>query len=80
MTCFARMIDLMGLTAEHQNRYGHMLLLLKMADHYEAAGPTADTYPTNPYREVLHRLRTMGCARLPAFREWEAEIGTRVDN
>ncbi len=80
MTCFRRMIDRMGLTDCHQGKYGQMFLLLKMADQYEAANPTPDTYPSNPFREVLHRLRTMGCAGLPAFAELEAEVGTRVDH
>jgi hypothetical protein len=59
MTCYAQVINLLGLNSDSQGTaYDWLYLLLKVADTYESANPTPDEL-SNPFAETLRRLRNV---------------------
>jgi len=68
-------ISMFGLTAENQNYYGQLYLMLSMLAGMEDANPTANTY-SNGWQELLHRMRDY--AETHAVKQLAQLIGTRV--
>ena len=74
MNVYRRIINELGLCRDHQNYQGQLYLMLSLLADLEAANPTADTY-SNPWREVLHRMRNY--RETHAYRQLEALIGDK---
>lgn len=75
MNIYRRIINELGLCRDHQNYHGQLYLMLALLGDLEAANPTVDTY-SNPWREVLHRMRNYRAT--PAYQQLETLIGTRA--